>query len=63
MLTMEELCDEIECMEGKQPTWDLCNKLASLYIIKDHMLKENAGTRSVTHESSPSAMMSPSMPK
>ena len=61
MLTVEQLCEEIECLEDRHPTQDLCNKLASLYIIKDHMLKEmesekKAGTRSVAAESSPSAM-------
>lgn len=66
MLTVEQLCEEIECLEGKHPTWDLCNKLASLYVIKDHMMKEmenekKAGTRSVSVESGPSAMTTPSM--
>ena len=66
MLTVEQLCEEIECLEDKRPTWDLCNKLASLYIIKDHMMKEmenekKAGTRSVSVESGPSAMTTPSM--
>ena len=64
MLTMDELCEEIKCLEDKHPTWDLCNKLASLYVIKDHMLKENeksGGTRSVMPETGPSAMMPPTM--
>ena len=63
MLTLEEHCEEIECVEGKQPTWDLCNKLASLYIIKDHMLKEKVGTRPMNYESGPSTVTSPSMMK
>ena len=66
MLTMEQLCEEIECIEDKKPTQDLCNKLASLYIIKDHMLKEmdKAETKPgmVSHETGVSATMSaPSM--
>lgn len=64
MLTVDELCEEIECLEGKHPTWDLCNKLASLYVIKDHMMKENekrAGTRSMMPEAGPSAMTAPTM--
>lgn len=63
MLTLEELCEEIECIEGKQPTWDLCNKLASLYIIKDHMPKGKVGTMPMNYESGPSTVTSPSMMK
>ncbi len=64
MLTVDELCEEIECLEGKHPTWDLCNKLASLYVIKDHMMKESekrAGARPMMPEAGPSAMTAPTM--
>ena len=43
MLNIDEINKEIERLEHKDYlTYDICNKLAMLYIVKDHM----AGTAS-----------------
>ena len=37
MLTIEMLSEEIKKLEEcENPTWGTCEKLATLYIIKDH---------------------------
>ena len=37
MISEKELLREIEEYESKQPTYQVCEKLATLYIIHDHL--------------------------
>ena len=46
MTKIEEIEEEIKKLENKEYlTYDICNKLAILYIVKDHM-KTNSNTNS-----------------
>lgn len=41
MLDLKEIEKEIEKLEKCNLTYNVCQKLANLYIIKDHWEKEN----------------------
>lgn len=45
MLTIEMLNEEIKKLEEcENPTWGTCEKLATLYIIKDNFSKRNSNS-------------------
>ena len=39
MLDLQEINDTIESLEESNTTFDVCNKLASLYIVREYMHK------------------------
>ena len=54
MTKLEEIEQEIKKLEGKEYlTYDICQKLSVLYIVRDHMA--GAGTRAMMPVSSPPA--------
>ena len=58
MIDLKEIEEEIECLEeSKCTTYDVCNKLAILYIVKEHFEKRHAGIGSSTMKSTSSPMM------
>lgn len=43
MLTIEMINEEIQKLEEcEHPTWSSCEKLATLYIIKDHFKEKSS---------------------
>ena len=45
MISKKELLREIEELENKQPTYQTCEKLSTLYIIYDHLYGEKSNSR------------------
>lgn len=41
MLNLDEINSTIEELENSSTTFDTCNKLASLYIVRQHLQKDN----------------------
>lgn len=63
MLNMDEIHKEIKRLEEcKYTTQDICNKLAILYIIKDHCCKEEEKSGNGTMTKTMSTGMMNSMP-
>lgn len=46
MISLETLEDEIRTLEEQEPTFTTMQKLASLYIVRDHLATGNSGRSS-----------------
>lgn len=56
MLNIEEINEEIKKLEESEcTTYSICQKLASLYIVKDHLSKEMS--KDISNISVPSPMI------
>lgn len=44
MLDLDIIYDEIEALEAEETTYETCEKLASLYIVRDALEKEESVT-------------------
>lgn len=40
MIDLQTIMDEIAKLEGSQATFPVCQKLADLYIVKDHLMQK-----------------------
>lgn len=44
MITIEQINAEIAALEGEKPTYQVMEKLANLYIVRDHMVSGQTRT-------------------
>lgn len=43
MIDMKTISDEISKLESSRASYPTCQKLADLYIVKDHLMKKQGG--------------------
>ena len=50
MLDIEEINKEIEKLENRETSYSVCEKLAVLYTVRDHMMKNKNTSPMVSNE-------------